>query len=1117
MGFFSPPFSSVESTLLTTSLNYKVTNTVHYPSFHSSAWYNATTLTERIVSQRLMQKTDPNIAINIELALRRIQRWKSQPPFTIDSYFTQRLAIDGMTEEELFYFLGEPIEAVKNRFPDALDWLTQLKQAFFDSTNSNANLTLALEALREQEAEFLYAIEPLINQAIHCVNEGIQTLIQTHPNIPFDPNTFEALLFVNLPGQLFPLLARTMVLELNVARLQGLLQGDTPEQRFQSFLKRLRQRDIVISLLQEYPVLARQLVTSLNRLVNFSLEFLQHLCTDWADICTTFSPDTNPGVLVGIEGGGDTHRGGRAVLIAKFSSGFQVVYKPRSLAVDVHFQQLLQWLNQRGNRSPFYTLKILNRGTHGWVEFVTVRGCNKPEEIQRFYERQGGYLALLYAIEATDFHMENLIAAGEHPVLVDLESLFHPQISDIDVKKSDQLAFKIISHSVLRVGLLPERFWANNESEGIEISGLGGESGQMTPNSFPYLEAVGTDGMRVARKQILMPGSQNRPTLDKVEVNVLEYTKAITTGFTNMYQLILQYRDELLSVDSPLACFAEDEVRFILRPTYTYDLLLHESYHPDLLRDALERERFFDRLWLDAAQQPYLAKPYLAKVIAAERDDLWQGDIPIFTTRPNSCAIWSSSNQQVVDFYGESGMALVERRLQQLSNADLTQQLWFINASFTTLAIAEHGVQLSSYRVTESQDDASCEQLLAAATAVGDHLESLALHGEKDVSWIGLTAIKEKHWTLAPLGISLYDGLPGIVLFFAYLGAITSKNCYITLAKSAMMTMQRQVESSKSFIQAIGSFEGWGGVIYTLTHLGILWNEPALLAEAETLVELLPNLITKDEHLDIVGGAAGCLYSLISLYRCRPSQRTLATAIQCGEQIISQAKTMDQGIGWVRPRGGELPLAGFSHGVAGIASALLELSALTADSRFRTTALTAIEYERSLFRPEVGNWPDLRDFSSSSLLDKDNNQLSCMTAWCHGASGIGLGRLRSLPYIDDAKIRTEIDTALKTTLAHGFGSNHSLCHGDLGNLELLLQASLTLDDPQWKSQVDRLAAIILESINQHGWLCGVPLGVETAGLMTGLAGIGYGLLRLAEPTRVPSVLVLEPPLNIPVV
>ena len=1086
---------------------------MHHPSFQGSAWYNATSLTERIVSRSLVQKSRPNIPISSELALRWMQRWKSQPPFTIDSYFTQRLAIDGITEEELFQLLAEPIEAVKNRFPDAPDWLTDLAQAFSDFTYSNANLILALEALEEQEAGFLYAIEPLINQGFDRLRRGIKTLIQTHHNLPFDPNTIEPLLFATLPRQLLSMLSRTMVLELNVARLQGLLQADTSEERFQRFLKRLRKREIVISLLQEYPVLVRQLLISINRWVNFSLEFLQHLCTDWSDICTTFSPDTNPDVLVQIDGGiGDTHRGGRAVLIAKFSSGFKVVYKPKSLAVDVHFQQLLEWLNQRGNHPPFRTLKILNQGTYGWVEFVSAQGCTNPEELQRFYERQGSYLALLYAIEATDFHMENLIAVGEHPVLVDLESLFHPQISDIDVNKSDQLAFKIIGHSVLRVGLLPERFWANNESEGIEISGLGGKSGQMTPNTVPYLEAIGTDEMRVARKRIPMPGSQNRPTLNEAEVNVLDYTEAIATGFTSIYQLLLQYRDELLSANSPLAAFAEDEVRFILRPTYTYDLLLHESYHPDLLRDALERDRFFDRLWLDVVQQPYLAK-----VIAAERDDLWQGDIPMFTTRPNSCAIWSSSNQQIVEFSGESGMALVQRRLQELSDADLTQQLWFINASFTTLAIAEHGVQFSSYRMTQPQNNASCEQLLVAAEAVGSRLEALALRGDKDVSWIGLTVVNEKHWAFAPLAIDLYNGLPGVILFLAYLGAVTAQNRYTALAKSALTTMQRQLESSKSFIKPIGGFEGWGGVIYTLAHLGILWNEPALLVEAETLVELLPNLITKDEHLDIIGGAAGCLNSLISLYRCRPSQRTLAAAIQCGARIISQAKTMDQGIGWVRPGGGEIPLAGFSHGVAGIAAALLELSSLTDDSRFRTTALAAIEYERSLFRPEVGNWPDLRDFSSSIMADKDDNQPICMTAWCHGAPGIGLGRLRSLPHLNDAKIRAEIDTALKTTLAHGFGRNHSLCHGDLGNLELLLQASLTLDYPQLHDQVNRLASIILESINQHGWLCGVPLGVETPGLMTGLAGIGYGLLRLAEPTQVPSVLVLEPPLNIPVV
>ena len=35
--------------------------------------------------------------------------------------------------------------------------------------------------------------------------------------------------------------------------------------------------------------------------------------------------------------------------------------------------------------------------------------------------------------------------------------------------------------------------------------------------------------------------------------------------------------------------------------------------------------------------------------------------------------------------------------------------------------------------------------------------------------------------------------------------------------------------------------------------------------------------------------------------------------------------------------------------------------------------------------------------------------------------------------------------------------------------------------------------------------------VETPGLLSGLAGIGFGLLRAARPELVPSVLALEPP------
>ncbi len=96
------------------------------------------------------------------------------------------------------------------------------------------------------------------------------------------------------------------------------------------------------------------------------------------------------------------------------------------------------------------------------------------------------------------------------------------------------------------------------------------------------------------------------------------------------------------------------------------------------------------------------------------------------------------------------------------------------------------------------------------------------------------------------------------------------------------------------------------------------------------------------------------------------------------------------------------------------------------------------------------------------------------------------------------------------TLRFGFGRNHSLCHGDLGNLELLAYAAAQVGEQGWQSSVACFAAGILRSIGEHGWRCGVPLHVETPGLMMGLAGIGDGLLRIAEPS-LPSILMLQPP------
>jgi lantibiotic modifying enzyme len=287
-----------------------------------------------------------------------------------------------------------------------------------------------------------------------------------------------------------------------------------------------------------------------------------------------------------------------------------------------------------------------------------------------------------------------------------------------------------------------------------------------------------------------------------------------------------------------------------------------------------------------------------------------------------------------------------------------------------------------------------------------------------------------------------------------------------------------------------------------------------LYQEAEEIIKLLPDAISQDEMFDVIGGSAGCIAALLSLYAVAPSQATLACAIQCGDHLIARARSQNRGIGW-STKLEETPLTGFAHGNAGIALNLLHLFSVSGEERFRQTAFAAMEYERSLFSLEERNWPDLRKefrFSATSHQEAGQQESnSYMVAWCHGAPGIGLARLASLKYLHDATLYEEIDAAFQTSLAHGFGLNHCLCHGDMGNLEFVLSATRLPSLSQYEEQAQRLTPRLLESIERQGWVTGVPLGVETPGLMIGIAGTGYALLRLASPERIPSVLLLAPP------
>lgn len=122
-----------------------------------------------------------------------------------------------------------------------------------------------------------------------------------------------------------------------------------------------------------------------------------------------------------------------------------------------------------------------------------------------------------------------------------------------------------------------------------------------------------------------------------------------------------------------------------------------------------------------------------------------------------------------------------------------------------------------------------------------------------------------------------------------------------------------------------------------------------------------------------------------------------------------------------------------------------------------------------------------------------------------------MARVATLPRHDGPRLRAEILAAVKATVSWNAGDSHCLCHGGLGNLEFLTAAARVLADRDVERARQQLQRGVLAGLTTGGTRCGIPIGAEIPGLLTGLAGIGHALLRLAAPGRVPSVLPLAGP------
>ena len=267
---------------------------------------------------------------------------------------------------------------------------------------------------------------------------------------------------------------------------------------------------------------------------------------------------------------------------------------------------------------------------------------------------------------------------------------------------------------------------------------------------------------------------------------------------------------------------------------------------------------------------------------------------------------------------------------------------------------------------------------------------------------------------------------------------------------------------------------------------------------------------------DLLSGAAGGIVASLALEAALGDKRLLepATRLAVQLQLGARKRAGRAGLSWpshgFRTYG---DLTGFSHGAAGIGYALLELWKRLGESEWRGIAEGAFEYEAARYEPEVQNWPDLREPAMPQSVGRPVR--SCATAWCHGAPGIALSRLRAFELTGEPvryeEARVGIGTTSRAVAADLDGATpvFALCHGITGNTEVLLEGNLTHDGlPQEHFAVAKAAVRQVASRALRPQLTGAAEG-RALGLMLGLAGTGYFLLRRINP-GVPSVLLIQP-------
>lgn len=445
-------------------------------------------------------------------------------------------------------------------------------------------LSLNKKAFRHEGEKMVFGAfyDPFVQEANRQLREIVIQRRYINESILFD---FQQFLFNSLNN----LCIRTLIYEMHICGQEGVLRGNESEQ-YQYYIDHfLKDKQYLNDLFSLYPVLERRINEIIQNAIDIYKEVIERIEKD-ADVLMKKFNITEKGFVVNhlSTDFSDSHKKGRRVFCVEFVSGDKILYKPRSLQNEIKLQEITNYFYRICNLGS-YEYSILDKEMYGWCEIVIQRDCKSIEELSRYYQRIGIILFINYLLEGGDIHFENLIACNEYPVIIDAET-FIGNIEENNGKSAAEKVASLLRKSVLYSGILPFYSWNNAGDTGINMSAISGEEGQKFPIKIPFIINPKSVNMRVVYDYPVSKGNHNLAMLKGRFIQPSEFADKIIQGFESAYLGAMENTETLLRI---IQQYGELEVRYLIRNTQQYAIVLSSSYHPELLVDGGARNLFF--------------------------------------------------------------------------------------------------------------------------------------------------------------------------------------------------------------------------------------------------------------------------------------------------------------------------------------------------------------------------------------------------------------------------------------------------------------------------------------------------------------------------------------------